>query len=138
MADGDLIKDKIRRTIMPMRKPTPKITQPKEWYQKKRRTMNIKLRQAILDLFPFTMDEEEADRILSAIFDTIYEGLKRDGSVTIPGFGRFITQKVRSGWVTLGFSKDKKRVYCPPRRKTRFKMSSSLRRTIRESKEWKS
>jgi nucleoid DNA-binding protein len=58
------------------------------WLQKKRKTVNVKLRQAIIDVMPFTTDKEEADRILHAIFDCMVEGLIRDGKVTVPWLGR--------------------------------------------------
>lgn len=78
---------KIKRLVLPKRpvkfKPSPK------WYSKKRVTVNSKLRQAIIDAMPFSVNVQQADVILHAIFDTIIKGMEEDGFVTITGLGRF-------------------------------------------------
>ena len=89
------------------------------WFWKKRRTVNAKLRQAIIDVMPFNTDEEEADRILHAIFDSIVEGVIRDGKAAIPYLGilRRTFHKSRA-YKLYG----KETYYSKPKYKVRFEM----------------
>lgn len=61
---------------------------PRLWYRKKRRTINSKLRQAIIDVLPFDMNIEKADQVLNIIFDTIKNELLKGKPVTLPLIGK--------------------------------------------------
>jgi nucleoid DNA-binding protein len=63
------------------------------WYRPNRRTVNAKLRQAILDALPFGITQEQADLALHAIFDLIGVTVMNGERVTVSGFGRFFLQK---------------------------------------------
>jgi nucleoid DNA-binding protein len=98
--EADTSKMRVRRVLFPKRKRTPKIKVSEKWYQKKRVTVNTKLRQVIIDAMPFSTNKEEADKILHIIFDTIADEVCRGGEVMIVGFGKFkpIYRKARYQW----------------------------------------
>jgi nucleoid DNA-binding protein len=92
MAERDTDRWKVRRALETAAKKRTKQTYHPEWYRQKPRTINAKLRQAIIDCLPFGMDIYQADLILETIFRMIVEGVTKDGKVTIPSLGRFYIQ----------------------------------------------
>lgn len=61
----------------------------RKWYRKSVMPINGKLRDAIVDTLPLDIDKATATLIVNAIFETILEGVTRDGYVTIENLGRF-------------------------------------------------
>ncbi len=108
------------------------------WYRKRPRTINRNLRQAIIDALPLDVDEKKADDILRAIFETMRDGLEKDGFVTIWNLGRFYKYFCPAhsrGRAIMGYSKKHKST--PTRVKARyrvkFRVCTSLKRSLYES-----
>jgi len=87
---------KIQRAVLKVERKT-RFKPPEGWFQKPRRTVNGKLRQAILDIFPFSMSEKQADVILHTMFDKMADALQSGESVVMPGVGRLyvVVRKAR-------------------------------------------
>jgi nucleoid DNA-binding protein len=113
-----------------------------KWYTKKRISLNVKLRQAIMDLLPFDVDKNEADAILHTIFDTIADGVSKDGFVTIEGFGRFFAHTCPEHYKTFnqvqGCGKIKSMPgvrHIPDRTYLKFTACKSLRRSLDDTED---
>jgi nucleoid DNA-binding protein len=123
----------IKRLLFPKRKQKPVVSD--QWYRKNAVTVNAKLRQEIMDVLPFDTDKAQADRILHAIFDSIVEGLIRDGDVLIPGLGRFFVEERPGRWNGIGkkFGSNtvsRGKVWKPPKLVVKFRISRSLRKRM--------
>jgi nucleoid DNA-binding protein len=126
-------KTRIKHLLFPKRKQKPVVND--QWYRKNAVTINAKLRQEIMDVLPFDTDKAQADRILHAIFDSIVEGLVRDGNVLIPGLGRFFVKEQPGRWNGRGKPLGGKSIYGekvwqPPKLVVKFKISESLRKRM--------
>lgn len=130
----------IRQAKRKPKVPKPQISE--KWYRKNPVTINSKLRQAIIDHLPLEMDKKQADLILRIIFDTIVEGVKRDGFVTIPFFGRFYKQvrigryySVRQGNPRNPRKKNEKQclMWRPEQHTIGFRFSARLKQEVNEA-----
>jgi nucleoid DNA-binding protein len=110
-----------------------------KWYRKTPITRNVKLRQAILDVFPFDLDKKKADEILEIIVKTMIDGVLTDGFLTIEGLGRFYIHS--RGATTKAYGVRGKQGYAgmhtvPPKTYVKFLACKSLRRSMdRERKD---
>lgn len=67
------------------------------WYRKDPKTVNGKLRQAIMDLLP-DIDKRKADLILRAIFYSMFQGAIRDGRTTVKQWGSINRVELPERW----------------------------------------
>lgn len=112
----------------------PKVSKPiinPMWYRKNRITVNGKLRQAILDVLPFTVDKKQADIILHAMFDTMKDELLSGGRVVLPKIGSL--NPVRRRHISYNF-KTKKKMW-NEYNTVRFKVDNLFRQTGLRDKE---
>lgn len=127
----DTTRNRVKAAIFSPRNRRPKLQISEKWFRKNRPTLNVKLRQVIIDILPFEMDNERADLILNTIFDMITEAVIRGESVTIPGFGKFfpLYMKGRLKAVKIG---SKKRKWSPPHYKLAWHPCAGLRNSMRD------
>lgn len=112
-----------------------------KWFKKDKVVINKKLAEAIVDALPLDLDYKTAKVIAQTIFDTIVEGVLKDGSLTIIGLGRFYLHTrpahVRPWNKPVGGGKI---VYCglrvhPERTSLKFEPCKSLNKSLREEED---